>query len=135
VASNSVTRVFIVDGESVIASSLVAILKLHGFCALSFTSGSEALEAARSRAPDLLISEVLMPGVSGIDLAIQIKAQYPDCKILIFSGQAFTQDLLEHARRQGHDFELLRKPVHPFTMLASIRALAAAAGRRPVLPD
>jgi DNA-binding NtrC family response regulator len=128
-----VPTVFVVDDEHVIASTLATILKLHGYCATSFTSALEALAAAQSSAPDLLISDVVMPGLSGVDLAIQIKAECPACKILLFSGQASTQDLLEDARRQGYHFELLQKPVHPSTMLASIRALSEA-GPIPVPP-
>jgi pimeloyl-ACP methyl ester carboxylesterase len=71
VSSGSVARVFVVDDEPVIASTLAAILKLHGYSATSFTSPLEALAVARSKAPDLLISDVAMRGVSGIDLAIQ----------------------------------------------------------------
>jgi len=112
----SSARVFIVDDEHVIASTLAVILKMHGYSATFFTSPAEALAAARSRAPDLLISDVAMPGISGIDLAIQMRAQYPKCKILLFSGQAATFDLLEDARAQGHDFDLLLKPV-PLTEL------------------
>jgi CheY-like chemotaxis protein len=124
VPSNSVPRVFVVDDEPVISSTLAAILKQHGYSARAFTSPLEALVAARSSAPDLLISDVAMPGISGIDLAIQMKAQYPECKILLFSGQAATQDLLEDARNQGHDFQLLEKPVPPSTMLLTVGALA-----------
>jgi DNA-binding response OmpR family regulator len=126
VLSDPGARVFVVDDEHVIASTLAAILRRHGYCAISFTSPLNALGAARSRAPDLLISDVMMPNVSGIDLAIQIKAECPDCKILLFSGRASTQDLLEDSRRQGHDFLLLSKPVHPTAMLACISALSAA---------
>jgi DNA-binding NtrC family response regulator len=120
VLPNPLPAVFVVDDEVVIASTLAAILRLHGYSAKSFTSPLKALEAARSQAPALLISDVLMPDISGIDLAIKIKAECPDCKILLFSGQASTQDLLEDARRQGYDFQLLSKPIHPTAMLASI---------------
>ena len=123
--SNSVPRVFVVDDEHVIASTLAAILKLHGYCAKAFTSPLEALAAAQATAPDLLISDVAMPGLSGVDFAIQMKTQHPNCKILLFSGHAHTQDLLEDARSQGHDFELLQKPVHPFRILARIGAPGA----------
>jgi CheY-like chemotaxis protein len=58
-----------------------------------------------------------MPGISGVELAIQMKAQYPTCKILLFSGQAATVDLLEDARAQGHQFDLLLKPVPPTELL------------------
>jgi DNA-binding NtrC family response regulator len=128
-----IPAVFVVDDEPVIASTLAAILRLHGYSAVSFTSPTEALAAARLRAPDLLISDVVMPDLSGVDLAIQIKAECPECKVLLFSGQAATQDLLEDARSQGHSFELLQKPVHPSEMLASIRALSTV-GLIPVSP-
>ena len=59
----------------------------------------------------------------GVDLAIQIKAECPECRVLLFSGQASTQDLLQDARRQGHDFQLLLKPVHPTVLLKSVEAL------------
>jgi two-component SAPR family response regulator len=74
-------------------------------------------------APDLLISDVAMPDLSGIDLAIQIKAVCPACKILLFSGHATNQDLLKDARGQVNTFQLLQKPVHPSVMLSNIRAL------------
>jgi DNA-binding NtrC family response regulator len=115
----------VVDDEHVIASTLAAILKLNGYSATFFTSALEALAAAQLRAPDLLISDVLMPGLSGVDLAIQIRAECPECKILLFSGQATTWDLLEDAHSQGHYFELLQKPVHPSVILMSIEALEA----------
>ena len=121
--------VFVVDDELVIASTLAAILKMNGYSATSFTSASEALTAAQSRAPDLLISDVVMAGISGVDLAIQIKAERPKCKILLFSGQASTQDLLEDARRKGYDFQLLQKPVHPSALLRSIKELSMDNGR------
>ena len=75
-----------------------------------------------------------MRGLSGVDLAIQIKAECPECKVLLFSGQAATQDLLQNARRQGYYFQLLEKPVHPSEMLASIRALAEESDLSGITP-
>ena len=119
-SSNPVPRVFVVDDEPVIASSLAAILQMNGFSAKFFSCPLEALAAARLTAPDLLISDVAMPGISGIDLAIQMRTLYPTCKVLLFSGQAATLDLLEGARAQGHDFNLLLKPVPPTELLFEV---------------
>jgi DNA-binding NtrC family response regulator len=63
------------------------------------------------KAPDLLASDVTMSGISGIDLAIQMRAQYPKCKILLFSGQPATLGLADAAH--GHEFDHLLKPVRP----------------------
>ena len=119
------SRIFVVDDQPAIASSLAAILRMNGFSARFFTSPLEALTAARSESPDLVISDVAMPDISGIELAIQMRAQYPNCKILLFSGQAATSDLLEGARAQGYDFRLLQKPVFPSVFLSEIGRLSA----------
>ena len=119
-SSDQGPRVFVVDDEHVVASTLAAILQMHGFSARFFTSPLEALTAARSKAPDVLVSDVEMPGISGIELAIQMKAQYPRCKILLLSGQAATLDMLQQARAQGHNFDLLLKPIPPVEFLLEI---------------
>jgi CheY-like chemotaxis protein len=114
-------RIFVVDDEFVIATTLATILQRGGFDAVSFTEPLKALDAARVKAPDLLISDVMMPVLSGVDLAIRIKKECPDCKILLFSGQAATANLLEAARKDGHDFELLSKPIHPSEFLLKVK--------------
>jgi CheY-like chemotaxis protein len=123
VAMQEQVKVYVVDDEPVIASTLAAILNSSGFRAMAFTGPSEALQAAEAGGPALLISDVVMPGMSGIDLAIRLKAICPACKILLFSGQAATADLLEAAGRQGHNFTVLSKPVHPKDLLVAIQRL------------
>lgn len=115
--------VFIVDDEPVIADTLAAILIHHGFAAFPAYDGEQALELANVVPPELLISDVMMPGINGVDLAIAIKKQIPDCKIVLFSGQASTVDLLHSARQAGHDFTVLVKPVHPTDLIEHIREL------------
>jgi DNA-binding NtrC family response regulator len=122
VVKEEALHIFVVDDEKVISETLAAILRLSGFAATSFTNPFEALNA-RSGSPDLLLSDVVMPGLSGVDLAIQFKEKYPNCKVLLFSGQAATNDLLQAARERGHDFHLLTKPVHPVDLLQRIKRL------------
>jgi CheY-like chemotaxis protein len=115
-------KVLVVDDEQVIADTLAKILELHGFDASAVYDGPSAVESARAIRPDLIISDVIMgEDMNGIQAAIQIRGFMPDCKILLFSGQAATADLLETARTQGHNFEILAKPVHPTDLLAKIK--------------
>jgi CheY-like chemotaxis protein len=58
--------------------------------------------------------------MNGIEAAIRIRESLPKCKVLLFSGQAATADLLENARLRGHEFEILAKPVHPQDLLAKL---------------
>ena len=71
-----------------------------------------------------MISDVIFKNetITGIDVAIQVRKSVPECKILLFSGQAATADLLETARAQGHEFEILAKPVHPQDLLSKLGA-------------
>jgi CheY-like chemotaxis protein len=114
-------KVLVADDERVIADTLAIILNQSGFDATAVYSGEKAVEAARSLKPDMLISDVIMTDMNGIDAAITIRTLLPDCKILLFSGQAATADLLDRARVQGHEFEILAKPVHPQDLLARLR--------------
>lgn len=118
-------RVFVVDDDHTIASSLATILRLQGFDAMFFTDPLVALQAADSETPDLLISDVVMPLVSGVELGIKFRELFPACKVLLFSGQAATANLLEKARSKGHEFELLLKPVQPADLLTKIRAVSS----------
>lgn len=122
-------RVFVVDDHDVIASSLAMILRFQGgFHATSFTDAEAALRASEIEAPDLLITDVVMPRMSGIDLAIQVLAHCGKCKVLLFSGHFVSSAMLDTARSRGYNFEFLTKPVHPADLLSRIeRVLEAGA--------
>src|SRR5271156_443913 len=114
-------KVLVADDEQVIANTLAIILNQHGFEARAVYSGEKALEELDSFQPDMLISDVIMTGMTGIEVAIETRKKLPNCKVLLFSGQAATADLLERAREQGHEFDILAKPVHPTDLLAKLR--------------
>jgi len=120
-ATPSKPKVLVADDEQVIANTLAIILNQAGFEARAVYSGEKVLEALESFQPDMLISDVIMTGITGIEAAIATRQQMPSCKILLFSGQATTADLLEKARLDGHEFEILAKPVHPTDLLAKLR--------------
>jgi DNA-binding NarL/FixJ family response regulator len=71
----------------------------------------------------LLIADVVMPHMTGIELAIQVKSKYPKCKVLLLSGRTISADLLEEANKAGHHFALLAKPVHATELLATLKGL------------
>jgi DNA-binding response OmpR family regulator len=114
---------FVVDDEEVIASTLALILQSSGFDAVAFTQPLKALAAAETRCPDFLITDVMMPVLNGVDLAVQFKAIYPQCRVLLFSGAISTGHLLDDARVQGHEFHILAKPVHPSELLNKLKQM------------
>lgn len=114
-------KVLVADDERVIADTLAMILNQSGFEARAVYSGEKALELAEAFLPDMLISDVIMADLNGIDAAIRIRALLPAIKILLFSGQAATANLLEKARADGYEFDILAKPVHPQDLLNKLR--------------
>jgi DNA-binding response OmpR family regulator len=112
--------VLVVDDESAIADTLTEILSRSGYAAMAVYDANDALETALLTPPEMLITDVILPGMSGVELAITMRRIFPDCKILLFSGQASTADLLASAKSQGHHFTLLSKPVHPRDLLACV---------------
>jgi DNA-binding response OmpR family regulator len=96
-------------------------LNRSGYAALPAYDGESALESILLRPPELLVSDVILPGMSGIELAVAVRRVFPDCKVLLFSGQASTSDLLASASSRGHHFSLLTKPIHPTDLLARIK--------------
>jgi CheY-like chemotaxis protein len=115
------TRVIVIDDESLIAETMVEILNHEGFEAVSASDGASAIELAKTLHPDIVLSDVIMPGLNGVETGIRIREALPNCRIILFSGQAATVDLLEKARQRGHSFDVLAKPMKPEQLISVMR--------------
>jgi DNA-binding NtrC family response regulator len=120
--------VFVVDDRTNVAESLAMVLVQAGYRALAFDDPTIALSAASLKHPDALITDVIMPRMTGIELAMRVRTAHPGCMVLLYSGQIRTGDLLARAKKEGHEFEILAKPVHPEEILKRLRTLPAEAG-------
>jgi DNA-binding response OmpR family regulator len=111
--------VMVVDDEPLVADTLAMILTQAGYYAVRAYDGRTALEIASVRAPDLLISDVAMPEMNGVELALGMVAMAPACKVVLFSGHARSVDLMR-AYDAGYEFPLMAKPMHPSEMLGQV---------------
>ncbi len=114
------SRVLIVDDEQTIANTLAMVFKIKGHEALAVYSAESAVAAIETFEPDVVLSDVIMGKMTGVDLAIYLSRARPDCKVILFSGQTATADVLAEASRKGHDFRLLAKPIHPEKLLEEV---------------
>jgi CheY-like chemotaxis protein len=112
--------VLVVDDETVIAETFSTILRKSGYSVVTAYDGEAALEAALDAPPGLIISDVMLPGMNGIELAITIRRIFPDCKVILASGQSHTPRLLSKAAEAGHQFVCLQKPIHPALLLEHV---------------
>jgi DNA-binding NtrC family response regulator len=116
-------RIFVVDDDLVIASSLASILRYQGFDDVTyFTNPLKALDAVSEKTPHLLLTDMVMLPFTGLELAMKMQTICPACKIILFSGSLSFRELLEIARGEGYDFDVLAKPVHPNELMAKIHS-------------
>jgi CheY-like chemotaxis protein len=123
-------KILIVDDEAEVTNSLAAIFRKHEYEVRVANSAESAIEAIAVWEPDLAIVDVILPRMSGIDLAMVIRDTHPYCRLVLFSGQQTTQALLEEAAKKGHLFEILAKPVHPMFMLDYVSSRLAGRTRK-----
>ncbi len=116
-------RVLVVDDEQLITDTLCAILNESGFDARGAYGGIEALEAVAEYQPHIVLSDVMMPRMSGVELGIQLRNLYPETKVILFSGQTATSGMIQRAQAEGHRFDLIPKPIHPRDLIARLKSL------------
>jgi DNA-binding NtrC family response regulator len=122
-SDNLPKRILIVDDEKNIADTLAMVFKIKGHESLAAYSAESAVEMIETFEPDIVLSDVMMGKMTGVDLAIYLSKARPEVKVVLFSGQAATADLLREASRKGHEFRLLAKPIHPQKLLDDISNL------------
>ncbi len=114
-------RVLVVDDQKDLADTLAATLSANGYTTKAVYSGTDAVKEARHMVPHLLVADVMMPGLNGIETAIRIRQFLHKCKVLLISGHARSAELWQSSRRNGFQFDLLTKPVAPETILAKLK--------------
>lgn len=113
-------RILVVDDEVLIAETIAEILNQNGFEAYTATSAEDAIHVAMRTVPDIVLSDVVMPRMSGVELGIEIRKELPGTRVLLISGQSSTSDLLRRGAESGHSFELVPKPIHPEDLIARL---------------
>ena len=116
--------ILVVDDQHIIADTTAEVLNRSGFRATRAYNGHSALDMALELKPDYLLTDIMMPGMNGIELAITIQQQLPATLIVLFSGQAGITDILRQAEDNGHEFSLLAKPIHPEKLLEYLKKKA-----------
>ncbi len=119
--TTSKPKVLIADDERIIADTLAMILNHGGFEAHAVYSCVKALEMAPDFKPDLLISDVIMAELNGIEAAIRMKALLPDIRVFLLSGQTAIAEMLEKENAADYGFEVLTKPLHPKDLIRKLR--------------
>jgi DNA-binding response OmpR family regulator len=119
------TTVLLVEDDPVILKLLEVNFELEGYSVLLAHDGAEGIDLARSRAPDLIISDIMMPNVSGIELVETLKAEAGTATIpiILLSAKAQTADIRAGMDAGADDY--VTKPFEPLELVEHVQALLA----------
>ncbi|KAA6463027.1 response regulator [Acidobacteria bacterium AB60] len=115
-------RVLVVDDDMRVADSIVQILSTSGYDAVGAYSAEVAMKMAEKLQPQVVISDVVMGPVSGIELAIHMREHHPECRVLLISGHTAPTGHLPGSGAQGSKLQFMSKPVDPARILEFVAA-------------
>lgn len=113
------SSILVVDDEVVARQSLVDILKLEGYDATSVGGGQAAVEYVRTHPIDLMIVDLRMPGMDGLQVIQVVNQASPDTEVVLLTAFASTDSAVQALRLRIHDY--LMKPAAPAQVLASVK--------------
>ena len=113
------SNILVVDDEIVARQSLTDILKLEGYNAVSVPNGQAAIEHVRTHPIDLMIVDLRMPGMDGLEVIQVVNQASPDTEIVLLTAHGSTDSAIQALRLRVHDY--LTKPASPAQVLVSVK--------------
>jgi DNA-binding NtrC family response regulator len=117
-AESDGSAVLVIDDDRVLADTLAEILRKHGYKPVALYSGEEALELAERFRPDVVLSDIRMSRLDGIEAGRRIQALHPDCRVILFTAQTVSTAMRQAIHGLG--FELLQRPLRPEDVLTAL---------------
>ncbi len=118
-------RVLVVDDEPAIGNTLRVKLKLHGYEVITTTGGAEAIEIIRTQQPDIVLLDILMPDVTGMDVLDRVRA-FSQVPIIVFTARP---EITRFALENGAN-DYIAKPFDPDQLVAKISSLLSKANQQ-----
>lgn len=110
------------EDEAVVLRTLELILKQHGYDTRGARTGTDGIALASTFHPEILLCDINLPDIDGIQVALRIKGSIADVRVVLLSGEISSAELLDEAKRAGHYFEVLAKPTEPRQLLNTLQS-------------
>ncbi|MBI3927703.1 MAG: response regulator [Armatimonadetes bacterium] len=130
---SSPLHILVVEDDPELREELTEALRDEGYAVVATARGDEAVEAATAESFDLLITDVRMPGIDGLEALERVRASQPDVRSLVITGYASEEDWLRAARLGASEY--LRKPFPLEDLLDSVRRLGVGIAERKIVAE
>ena len=122
--ATSTLKVLYVDDEEDFVRTMAERMEMRALGGAVALSGDEALQMLAAEAPDVMVLDLRMPGLDGLEVLRQVKTTHPHVEVIVMTGRGSAEDEAE-ARRLGA-FAYLTKPIDLNTLIATVRAAGRA---------
>lgn len=112
-------KVLLVDDEEEFVSTLAERLGLRGIDVATASDGEEALRMVEEVRPSIVVLDLMMPGMNGVEVLQQIKRNHPDMRVLLLTGHGSTREGIEGMRLGADDY--LMKPINIDELIEKLR--------------
>lgn len=109
------TTILLAEDDHVVQQSMAIYLQQQGYQTIETDNGSQALELFTSQKPDILLTDLRMPGLDGLQLLSSVLSLEPDMPVIIVSGMGRMEDVIEALRIGAWDY--ITKPIHELALL------------------
>lgn len=121
-------RVLLVDDEEEFASTLAERLSMRGLDVKTALDGETALEMIAANPPDVVLLDVLMPGMGGLEVLRRIRSSHPGTQVILLTGHGSTRDGMEGMRQGAFDY--LMKPLKIEELIAKLEEATTAGEKK-----
>ena len=111
-------KVLVVDDDPTVRDVLTTLLGFDGFEVVSAPDGPTALQLAKTLDPDIVLLDVVMPGIDGLEVCRTLRNRAPDTRIVMLTGRGAAEDELDGVAAGAHAY--LKKPFSPLELLEAM---------------
>ena len=115
-------NILFVDHNECVADTPAKIFDLHGSTTAAVYDSMEALQQVRGRTPKCVVCNGAMREPNGIELAMRVHGEFPNCVIVLLRGGSWLDDILDDAQAKGYHLTLDAYPIHPLELMKQLCA-------------